>query len=71
MTPLSQILPRIGWTVPELARRVGVSAEWAYRWHAGKNARGNPCETPADVLAWLTKVEQAIAKTTPPTRKPV
>lgn len=63
---LPALLDRIGWTVPTLARRLGLSAQAVYCWHRGMNARGNPAQPPADVLAWLERVALAVERETPP-----
>ena len=68
MTPLAQLLDRIGWSVPHLAGRLGVPHQTVYRWHAGRNSRGNPCEAPGEVTAWLTRIAAEIESIEPPTR---
>lgn len=70
MTPLSAILARIGWTVPHLAGRLGLPHQTVYRWHSGRNTRGNPCSAPADVIAWLERVAAAIEAEPPPAKSP-
>lgn len=60
MTPLARLLDRIGWSVPHLAGRLGLTQQAVYRWHCGRNTRGNPCAAPAEVVAWLERVADRI-----------
>jgi len=65
---LEQLLSRIGWTVPELARRVGRSPPAVYPWVSGVNSRGNPCCAPVEVTDWLRRVVRAVEREEPPAR---
>ena len=60
MTLFAAALARLDWSVPAFARRFGTSPTLAYGWHRGRNTRGNPCEAPADAMAWLARIARAI-----------
>ena len=68
MTPnhLPDQLARLGWSVPHLAARLGVSVTLAYGWHRGCNTRGNPTVAPDAVMVWLAQVQTAVDAIKPP-----
>ena len=68
MTPTAALLARIGWTGPELARRMGADYARVRWWVSGTNSRGNPSKPPEDVLAWLARVAEAVERVPPATQ---
>lgn len=62
MTPLNALLDRIGWTLPEMTRRFGLTRAVTRPWADGHNSRGNPSHAPADVLAKLERVAVAVER---------
>lgn len=64
MTPLAALLHRIGWTAAEFQRRSGLRWGRVRPWIEGKNSKGNPPVSgpPADVLAWLERVADAVER---------
>ena len=57
---VTDLLDRIGWSVPHLARRFGVSPRLAYGWVRGTNTRGNLSAAPLHVVAYLEAVALAV-----------
>ena len=53
MTPFATLTARLGWSCPEVARRLGCSRSTCDRWHSGINTRGNPAPCPDRFLKWL------------------
>ena len=62
MTPAATLLSRIGWTAPEMTRRLGMTRAQTWPWIVGKNTRGNAVEPPAAVVAWLERVALAVER---------
>ena len=61
MTPLRHALARIGWSAPELARRLGESPHTVSSWvYATRSRHGTPTQTPADVMTWVQRVAEAV-----------
>ena len=68
MTPLRALRGRLGWSVPEIAARLGVARQTVYAWDVGRNRRGHPCSAPADVMAWLERAARAVETINSPAR---
>lgn len=60
MTLTRELLDQIGWTEWDLARRLACGQSVVSNWSRGVNERGNPCNTPAQVDAYLGAVVDAI-----------
>ena len=67
---LPALLARIGWSNAELQRRTGYSKTTVEAWRRGVNRHGSPYAPPADVLAWLQRVADAIDAEPAPSRNP-
>jgi len=67
---LPALLSRIGWSVPHLAARIGMSVSGVYGWHRGRNSRGAPCEAPEWVIRWLEKIAQTLDEIPPDRYRP-
>lgn len=61
MTPLRAALARIGWSAPELARRLGRNLHTVNCWvYATRSRHGTPTATPPAVLEWVQRVAEAV-----------
>ena len=68
MTETKRLLDRLGWRAPYVARLLGRSVSTVQDWVSGVNSRGNPCQTPDDVLDWLRRCVRAIEAIPVPVR---
>lgn len=59
-TEFERLLAEIGWTVPDVARRLRINTRTAQRWSNGQN------ETPPAVLLWLRTIADYLSQMQPP-----
>ena len=61
-TPFAALLARLRWSRPRAAAHLRISPSTARYWAAGRNSRGNPCEAPAEAVARLQRVAEAVER---------
>lgn len=59
-TPLQTLLDHLGWSRQHAADRMRCSPSSMRWWAEGRNSRGNPCEAPTEVVAWLQRCARAV-----------